>query len=79
MVQLSGQRFRQNIHVMYTTLTLHRLGMNIVERQICYQFLFTTHIEGTLLDDIRDATQSGMAFGNDRFKEELASLTGRRL
>jgi putative transposase len=53
--------------------------MNIVESQVCYRSLFTTHIEGTLLDDIREANQSGMALGNDRFKEDLASLTSRRL
>ena len=55
------------------------LGMNIVERQICYRSLFATQVEGTLLDNIRVATQSGMALGNGRFKEELASLIGRRL
>jgi putative transposase len=43
-------------------------GMNIVEYQVCYRPLFTTHIKGTLLDDIRDASQSGMVLGNDRFK-----------
>jgi putative transposase len=28
---------------------------------------------------MRAATQSGMGSGNDRFKSELTSLTGRRL
>jgi putative transposase len=36
-------------------------------------------VEGKLLEDIRAATKSGMALGNERFKNELASLTGRRL
>jgi putative transposase len=54
------------------------LGMNTVERQVCYRSLFTTNLDGMLLDDIRGAIQSGTALGNDSFKEELASLTGRR-
>jgi putative transposase len=36
-------------------------------------------VEGKLFEDIRAATKSGMALGNERFKNELASLTGRRL
>jgi len=55
------------------------LGRDTVERKICYQSLFTTHIEEALLKDIRSAIQSGMALGKDRFKEELTLLTGRRL
>jgi putative transposase len=31
------------------------------------------------LKEIRDNTRKGMAVGNDRFKEELELLTGRRL
>ncbi|MCW5213269.1 hypothetical protein VU04_10220 [Desulfobulbus sp. TB] len=37
------------------------------------------HVEGQLLEEIRTNTHKGMVFGNDRFKEELAALTGRRL
>jgi putative transposase len=55
------------------------LGKNLVERQAQYRGLFTEHVEGQLLDDIRAATKSGLALGNDRFKDELSSLTGRRL
>jgi len=32
-----------------------------------------------LLEEIRTNTQRGMAIGNNRFKEELEALTGRRL
>jgi putative transposase len=32
-----------------------------------------------LLKEMRAATKSGIALGNDRFKSELTSLTGRRL
>ena len=55
------------------------LGINDTERQATYQRLFTSHVEGELLEKIRAATKSGMALGNDRFKSELTSLTGRRL
>jgi hypothetical protein len=55
------------------------LGISDSERQACYRDLFASHVEGKLLEDIRAATKSGMALGNKSFKNELASLTGRRL
>jgi putative transposase len=61
-------------HLLYTAL-----GMSDSERQACYRSLFASHVEGKLLEDIRAATKSGMSLGNERFKNELASLTGRRL
>ena len=61
-------------HPLYTAL-----GINDNERQATYRRLFTSHVEGELLKDIRAATKSGMALGNNRFKSELTSLTGRRL
>ena len=61
-------------HCLYTAL-----GINDTERRATYRSLFTSHVEGELLKDIRAATKSGMALGNDRFKSELTSLTGRRL
>jgi putative transposase len=32
-----------------------------------------------VLDEIRLSLNKGMAFGHDRFKEEIENLTGRRL
>ena len=32
-----------------------------------------------LLKEIRENTHKGMAVGNDRFKEEIEAMTGRRL
>ncbi len=61
-------------HCLYTTL-----GINHTERQATYRRLLTCHVEGELLEEMRVATQSGMALGNNRFKSELTSLTGRRL
>jgi putative transposase len=55
------------------------LGINDTKRQATYHRLFTSHVEGELLKEMRAATQSGMALGNDRFKSELTSPTGRRL
>jgi len=34
---------------------------------------------GTLLEQIRKATNKGMIVGNDRFREEIEALTGRRV
>jgi putative transposase len=61
-------------HHLYTALVI-----NDTERQATYRRLFTSHVEGELLKEIRAATKSGMALGNDRFKSELTSLTCRRL
>ncbi len=40
---------------------------------------FVYHVEGELLEEIRNSTNKGMAIGNDRFKEEIERVTGRRL
>ena len=32
-----------------------------------------------MLEAIRDATNKGLALGNERFEEEVESLTGRRM
>ena len=55
------------------------LGEGPSERQENYRELFTHHVDGELLDEIRISTHKGMAVGNDRFKEEIETLTGRRL
>jgi putative transposase len=55
------------------------LGKNPPDRQRHYHELFTHHVEGQLLEEIQTNTHKGMALGNDRFKEELVALTGRRL
>ncbi len=61
-------------HVLYTAL-----GRNTLERQSNYRQLFVTHIEHKLLGEIRVALNSGMALGNNKFKQELEIQTGRRL
>ena len=44
-----------------------------------YRALFSHHVEGELLEEIRSSINKGMAIGHDRFKDEVEVLTGRRL
>ena len=65
-------------------LTPHRLylqlGKDDTERQNSYRDLFNAHVVDTkLIEDIENATNKGMALGNDRFKAQIELLTGRRL
>ena len=53
------------------------LAKNDAERQQAYRGLFS-QMDEALLGDIRNAVKSGMALGNERFKQEVAALTGRR-
>ena len=55
------------------------LGKESSDRQKNYRELFVQHVERELLEEIRTNTHKGMAIGNDRFKEEIGNLTGRRL
>jgi putative transposase len=61
-------------HSIYT-----RLGINEKERHLAYRGLFAQQIEGKLLEDIRQATNKGLALGNEHFLAEIESLTGRRV
>jgi len=56
-----------------------QLGADSSIRQRIYRELFKNHVDGQLLEEIRGNSHKGMAVGNDRFKEELEELTGRRL
>ena len=44
-----------------------------------YRALFSSHVEGGLLENIRSGLNKGMALGDDRFKDKIEALTGRRL
>lgn len=44
-----------------------------------YRALFAHHVEEKLLTEIREGINKGRALGNERFKEEVEKLTGRRL
>ncbi|MEA1934402.1 MAG: transposase [Thermodesulfobacteriota bacterium] len=55
------------------------LGVEPLECRENYRALFVHHVDNELLEEIRTNTNKGMAIGNDRFKEEIETLTGRRL
>lgn len=55
------------------------LGKNQQQRSENYQSLFKGHIDETEIKKIRQTTQQNMALGNDRFKQEIEELTGRRV
>lgn len=55
------------------------LGAEPLERRGNYSALFVHYVDGELLEEIRTNSNKGMAVGNDRFKEEIEALTGRRL
>ncbi len=55
------------------------LGRNASERRKNYCTLFDLHDKKELLAEIRANTNKGLAFGSDRFKDEIEALTGRRV
>ena len=56
-----------------------RLGITKDKCMENYRALFSHHVGGELLDEIRSSINKGMAIGHDRFKDEIEVLTGRRL
>jgi putative transposase len=56
-----------------------RLGATPKDRQGAYLALFNLALGSEMLDSIRNATNKAWALGDDRFKEEVAGLTGRRI
>jgi len=55
-----------------------RLGRSALARQAAYRALFKSHLGEATLTAIRDATNKGWALGDERFRERIAVLTGRR-
>jgi putative transposase len=60
-------------------LIYQALGRNPIKRRESYRALFTHHVDGELLKEIRTSTNKGMVVGNDHFREEIERLTGRRV
>jgi putative transposase len=56
-----------------------RLGKTVTERAAAYRELFRGQLDATVLKQIRQASNQGMALGNDRFKQEIERLAGRRV
>ncbi|MDH5654237.1 MAG: transposase [Gammaproteobacteria bacterium] len=61
-------------HPVYLTL-----GHSQAKRTAAYRELFKAHFNENLVNQIRQSTNQGMALGNDRFKQEIERLTGRRV
>lgn len=55
------------------------LGKTRDERLLQYRELFSSHIDGKLLDDIRKSLNSGLALGSERFIRDVEALVGRRV
>lgn len=57
----------------------NRLGKTVEERAKAYRTLFSGHLDKKALDEIRVASNKGMALGSDKFKQEIEALSGRRV
>lgn len=57
----------------------NRLGKTVEERAKAYRALFSGHLDKKALDEIRVASNKGMALGSDKFKQEIEALSGRRV
>lgn len=55
-----------------------RLGRSGPEQQRAYRQLFRTQLSGVDIEAIRDATNKNWALGNERFKQRVEALSGRR-
>jgi putative transposase len=55
------------------------LGTSVKERRSEYRNLFKQHIKDSLITDIRESLAKGLALGNNKFKAEIESLSGRRV
>lgn len=55
------------------------LGKSEQERLINYRSLFSCHVEERLITEVRDAVNQGLVLGSDRFKAEVAAMTGRQV
>lgn len=65
---------------LYTPHPLYLLlGKTTEERTVAYCELFTGQLDLSVQNKIRQATNQGMALGNDKFKQEIEQLTQRRV
>ena len=58
--------------------TYRQLGLWHADRQSAYRQLFRAEISVNELEGIRQATNTGWVLGNDRFREKIEYLSGRR-
>ncbi|MDQ6988720.1 MAG: transposase [Mariprofundaceae bacterium] len=57
----------------------HALGATDEERKLAYAALFSVHIEAAELLDIRASWQTGTPLGNDRFRDKIEGVLGRKV
>lgn len=66
-----------------TAITPHALydalGYDLRERSVAYRALFDDRPEVDDLSAIRSGTEAGIPIGNDRFREEIATMFDRRV
>lgn len=55
------------------------LGKVANDRLKAYRALFRAHLDGEMIDTIRQSTNQGMALGSELFKEQVSRLAGRRV
>jgi putative transposase len=55
-----------------------RLGRTDADRRDAYRVLFKAHIDGPVLEQIRQATNGNHALGNERFHKEVEVVLGKR-
>ena len=53
------------------------LGNTEQERLINYRSLFLCHVEEQLITEIRNAINQGLVLGTEKFKSDVAAMTGR--
>lgn len=54
------------------------LGATQAARRVAYQKLFSDELNGDTIAEIRNAANTGLVLGSDRFKREVGQLTGQR-
>jgi putative transposase len=64
---------------MFDILIMNTSAPEPFKRRKNYRELFKHHFSDTVLEQIRKATNKGMIVGNDRFREKIEALTGRRV
>jgi putative transposase len=55
-----------------------RLGRDSDERRLQYRALFRSHLDGSCIAEIREATNGNYALGSERFKAEIEHILKRR-
>lgn len=56
-----------------------QLGNSTESRSAAYRELFKAHLEPEKVKEIGRTINTGIALGNERFKEEIERLSGRRV